>query len=189
MRIEAWADKNIYPATFGSSVRILNLLKNLTPYADVRVTCAQTRREDSAPTEEVGALKIRRVRPYHPAVFYYLERARLAPLFLAYSVFRRWPQTMLSETSGSADVWQIDSLSLTGLFDRAPAHALKVYSSQNVETEWFERVGAPLIAKPHWTRVLAEIERLPPFSSADHEYRDHARRGAHGLFQRSWAWR
>jgi glycosyltransferase involved in cell wall biosynthesis len=152
-------DNNIYPPTFGGSMRAFYLFRSLAREAEVSVICAVKRRDRAPQSERIEGIDLQRVKPYHPALFHYLERLRIAPLFLAHGVYGRWPGPLLPPESRSGDVWQIDSIALTSLFEHAPSGALKVYSSQNVEAEWFERVGAPLMARRRWGRRLESIER------------------------------
>lgn len=158
MRVQGWVDNNIFPPTFGGTVRSFYLYQNLARGAEVRVTCAVPRRDTAPGRERVDGIDLVRVKPYHPALFHYLEQLRLAPLFLAHGVYGRWPGKLLHGCDDGADIWQVDSIALTSLFDHAPSRALKVYSSQNVEAEWFQRVGSPLLARRHWGRRLEAIE-------------------------------
>ncbi|MEO6463529.1 MAG: glycosyltransferase, partial [Candidatus Eisenbacteria bacterium] len=72
--------------------------------------------------------------------------------------YRRWPGLFDRAGDAGADVFQVDSLPLSPLLRHAPAGALRVYGSQNVEMEWLERVGSAVARRPRWARWLARLE-------------------------------
>jgi glycosyltransferase involved in cell wall biosynthesis len=156
--VQGWVDNDVHPPTFGLSVRVFHLYRALARHRPVRVTCAVKRRDRGPARERAEGVELRRVKPYHPALFHYLERLRLAPLFLAHDAYRLWPARLTASADPEAQVWQFDSLALCSLYDRAPGGVLRVYASQNVEAEWFERVGPRLVARRRWGRVLERIE-------------------------------
>lgn len=157
--VHGWVDNDIHPATFGLTVRVSHLYRGLARRRPVSVTCAVPRRNRRAARETVDGVRLQRIKPYHPAAFHYLERLGLAPLFLAHDAYRRWPDRLLRTAEPDASIWQFDSLSLCGLADFAPGSVRTVYASQNVEAEWFDRVGPRLIARAHWAGKLEAIER------------------------------
>lgn len=157
--VHGWVDNDIQPATFGLTVRVSHLYRGLARRRPVSVTCAVPRRNRRAADETVDGVRLRRVKPYHPAAFHYLEQLRLAPLFLAHDAYRAWPARLLRTADPEAAIWQFDSLSLCGLADFAPGSVRTVYASQNVEAEWFEHVGPKLVARARWADKLEAIER------------------------------
>lgn len=156
--VQGWVDNDVHPATFGLAVRVLHLYRALARRRPVHLTCAVKRRDRGPAHERVDGVALARVKPYHPAFFYYLERLRLAPLFLAHAGYRRWPRRLVATADRDAAIWQFDSLPLCALYAHAPAGVRRVYASQNVEAEWFERVGPPLFARRRWAHLLERIE-------------------------------
>jgi glycosyltransferase involved in cell wall biosynthesis len=159
VRIQALVNQNVYPPVTGGTQRVLSLCRAMARSATVRIACAVNSRERAPRRESAGGVEIARVKTYHPTLLYYLQRARLLPDVLDHAVYRVLPRPLAFALDRAADVWQVDSLSLTAFFDHAPRSALKVYSSQNVEADWFERVGPPLVARRHWVGRVAELER------------------------------
>ena len=157
--VHGWVDNDIHPATFGLTVRVSHMYRGLARRRPVSVTCAVPRRNRRAPRETVDGVRLTRIKPYHPAAFHYLEQLRLAPLFLAHDAYRLWPKRLLETADPAASIWQFDSLSLCGLADFAPDAVRTVYASQNVETEWFDRVGPRLVGRAHWAEKLHAIEK------------------------------
>jgi glycosyltransferase involved in cell wall biosynthesis len=159
VRIQVLTGNNVYPPTFGGPQRVFHLSRALARGALVRVCCAIKSRERVLRRERVGELDIVRVKTYHPTVFHHLQRARLVPDYLDHALYRLLPEPLLGAADRAADIWHVEGLGLTGLFAHAPRGALKVYGSQNVEAEWFERVGPALLARGYWERRVAALER------------------------------
>jgi len=147
------------PPSFGGSARVFHLCRALARCAETRVACVVGARSRAARREQVEGFDLTRVKPYHPMLTYYLERARLLPDFLSHAGYRRWPRPLLDALDPGADVWLVDHPVLESYQARAPRGALRVYAAHNVEAEWFERVGPPLPARRHWERRLADLER------------------------------
>jgi len=159
MRIQILVSNDVYPPTLGLSARVFSLATALAGSATVRLTCAVPSRDRAPAREQVGEVDIRRVRTYHPTFLYYLQRARLVSDYLTAEIYRVYPGPLARAWDAAADVWQVESLNLTTTFDRAPSGALRVYASQNVEAEWFERVGPPLVGRRRWVKRIEELER------------------------------
>ncbi|MGH7725987.1 MAG: glycosyltransferase [Candidatus Eiseniibacteriota bacterium] len=162
MRIQGIVDNNVWPAMMGHTVRVWNLYKGLAQRKDVahvRVIAALKSRERAVRKEARDGVEIVRLKPWHPSVSAWLERAGLAPHFMAAEGYRRFPGTFVRAWDARADVLEVDSLLLTPLLEHAPAGALRVYGSQNVEIEWFERVGPRLAQRERWAARLAALER------------------------------
>lgn len=159
MRIQVLVSNDVYPPTFGLPLRVFSIARALARIATVRVTCAVGSRDRAPASERIDGVDIRRVRTYHPTLFYYLQQARLVSDYMTAEVYRVFPGPLARAWDAQADVWQIESLNLTTLLERAPEGALRVYSSQNVEAEWFERVGPPLAGRRRWVRRIEELER------------------------------
>ncbi|MEO6463007.1 MAG: hypothetical protein ABIP29_08010, partial [Candidatus Eisenbacteria bacterium] len=145
MRIQGVVDNNVWPPRMGHTVRVWHLYRELArlPGVDaVGVIVALKSRERAVALESREGVTIARIRPGHPSLFAWLERLGVAPLSLSAEGYRRWPGLFDRAGDAQADVFQVDSLPLSPLLRHAPAGALRVYGSQNVEMEWLERVGS-----------------------------------------------
>ncbi len=162
MRIQGAVDNNVWPPRMGVTVRVWNLYKGLARQEGVTAVSvvAALKSRERAPAEEVkDGVRIRRVKPWHPTAFAWLERLGLAPLSLAAEGHRLLPGLVTRAFDPEADVVEVDSLNLTPLLARAPRGALKVYGAQNVEAEWAERVGSRVGRGARWRRHLEGLER------------------------------
>jgi len=159
MKVQVAVSNDVYPPTFGLSSRVWGLARAMSRSCEVRLTCAVGSSSLALAREIADGVEIRRVRTGHPTVFYYLQKLGLLSDYVTADVYRAWPGPLGRQLDREADVWQIESLNLTPLLERAPAGALRVYASQNVEAEWFERVGPRVINKSRWTKRIEDLER------------------------------
>jgi glycosyltransferase involved in cell wall biosynthesis len=162
MRIQGVVDNNVYPPLMGHTARVWNLYKGLAQRPGVRavhVVSAIKSREEAEPYEERDGVSIARVKTWHPTLFAWLEKAELAPQFLAAEGHRRFARPFTRVWDRRADVFEVDSVLLTPLLARAPREALRVYGSQNVEVEMYERSGAPVRNRAWWLRKLEALEK------------------------------
>ena len=159
MRIQVAVSNDVYPPTFGLSSRVWGLARAMARTEQVRLTCAVGSRSRAPARQHADGVDIRRVRTGHPTLFYYLQKLKLLSDYVTADVYRAWPGSLGRQLDRDADVWQIESLNLTPLLERAPAKALKVYASQNVEAEWFARVGPKVFGRGKWTKRVEELER------------------------------
>jgi glycosyltransferase involved in cell wall biosynthesis len=159
MKIQVAVSNDVHPPTFGLSSRVWGLARAMARSEEVRLTCAVGSSSRAAAREPVGGVDIRRVRTGHPTLFYYLQKLRLLSDYVTADVYRAWPGALARQLDREADVWQIESLNLTPLLERAPSRALKVYASSNVEAEWFERVGPKVFGRRRWARRIEDLER------------------------------
>jgi glycosyltransferase involved in cell wall biosynthesis len=162
VRITGVVDNNVWPPRLGVTVRTWNLYRGLARQAGVdRVTVvsALKSRERAPRAETREGVRIVRVKPWHPTLFAWLERAGLAPLSLAAVGHRLAPGLVTHAFDAEADVLEVDSLNLTPLLAHAPRGALKVYGAQNVEAEWAAQVGGPVASRPRWVRQVEDLER------------------------------
>jgi glycosyltransferase involved in cell wall biosynthesis len=159
LKIQVAVSNDVYPPTFGLSSRVWGLSRAMARSEEVRLTCAVGSSNQAAAREHVDGVDIRRVRPGHPTLFYYLQKLKLLSDYVTADVYRAWPGPLGRQLDREADVWQVESLNLTPLLERAPARALKVYASQNVEAEWFERVGPKVFGRGRWTRRIEDLEK------------------------------
>jgi glycosyltransferase involved in cell wall biosynthesis len=162
VRIQGAVDNNVWPPRMGVTVRVWNLYQGLTrrpEVAAVSIVAALKSRESAVEREEREGVTIVRVKPWHPTLFAWLERAGIAPLSLAAEGHRRLPGLVAHAFDPHADVLEVDSLNLTPLLASARPGVLRVYGAQNVEAEWFERVGSDVARKPGWAKRLTALER------------------------------
>ena len=157
MLIHGATDNDIYPPLFGASQRAFGLYRGLARRHQVRVLCVVPNR-NRAPREETAAqVQLIRRKAWYTSAAWRLERARLAPLFLAAHGHRARAQRWLSELPGPADV-RIADLSLAGLLEVARA-PLSVLHAHNVEADHFRDAGPRVIARGFWAGRLAALER------------------------------
>lgn len=162
MRIQGAVDNNVWPPRMGVTVRVWNLYQGLTrrpEVTSVSIVSTLKSREHGERREEREGVTIVRVKPWHPTLFAWLERAGIAPLSLVAEGHRRLPGLVARKFDPEADVLEVDSLNLTPLLRVARKGTLKVYGAQNVEAEWSERVGSEVAQKPGWTKRLEALER------------------------------
>jgi glycosyltransferase involved in cell wall biosynthesis len=156
MLIHGATDNDIYPPLFGASQRSFGLYRGLARRHEVVVLCVVPNR-NRAPLEQraQGVTLIRR-RAWYTSLAWRLERARLAPLFLA-AHGHAWRAGRLRHAlPASADVCMAD-LHLAGLLARRPAR-LRVLDCQNVESDHFRTAGPSLAARGFWAARLRAIE-------------------------------
>jgi glycosyltransferase involved in cell wall biosynthesis len=162
MRVQGAVDNNVWPPRMGVTVRVWNLYQGLTRRPEVTavsIVSALKSRERAPRREEREGVTIVRVKPWHPTLFAWLERAGIAPLSLVAEGHRRLPGLVARSFDAEADVLEVDSLNLTPLLAAARPGTLRVYGAQNVEAEWFERVGAAVTRRPGWAKKLEALER------------------------------
>ena len=163
MRIQGVVDNNVWPPRMGVTARVWNLYRGLAfrrPEVEAVTVVSTLKSRERAPKhEEREGVTIVRIKPWHPTLFAWLERAGVAPLSLVAEGHRRLPGMITHAFDPAADVLEVDSLNLTPLLAHARPGALKVYGAQNVEAEWFERVGSGVSRRAGWVKRLAALER------------------------------
>lgn len=155
-------DNNVWPPRMGVTVRVWNLYQGLTRRPEitgVSIVSALKSRERAPGREEREGVTIVRVKPWHPTLFAWLERAGIAPLSLVAEGHRRLPGLVARAFDPEADVLEVDSLNLTPLLQAARPGTLRVYGAQNVEAEWSERVGSNVAKQAGWARKLEALEQ------------------------------
>jgi len=153
-----WAcDNDIHPPLFGSTQRIFGLARGLATRAEVRALCVVPNRSRGAREERAAGVDLRRVRSWHTSAAWWLERARLRPLFTAEAGHRARASRYRTVLGGEPDVLVCD-LALTGLFGGARG-ALRVYHAQNVEAACWPVTAPPVLARGRWAARLTAFER------------------------------
>jgi glycosyltransferase involved in cell wall biosynthesis len=156
MLIHGATDVDMHPPVFGGAQRCFGLYRGLARAHEVRVLCVVPNRSRGAREERVDGVGIVRRRAWFTAVAWRLERARLAPLFLAERGHRATAGAALRDLPGVPDVLMTD-LHLGGLRERSSAR-LKVHHAHNVEADHFRSAGPPLLARGYWAGRLEAME-------------------------------
>ncbi len=157
MRIHWACDNDIHPPLFGATQRLFGLARGLATRARVRALCVVPNRSRGAREEKVAGVELCRVKSWHTSAAWWLERARLAPLFTAEAGHRARAGAYRKALGEGADVLLCD-LALTGLF-RGARGALRVYHAHNVEAERWRSTAPRVWWRTYWGARLAEIER------------------------------
>jgi hypothetical protein len=156
MLIHAATDNDIHPPTFGASQRTFGLLRGLARRHEVEALCLVPNRSTAPPAELAAGVRILRRRAWYTSLAWRLERARLAPMFLAAAGHTAAAGSLARAFTRPAEALLAD-LHLTGLFgtDRAP---LRVYTAHNVELDHFRMTRADVAGPAFWTARLRALE-------------------------------
>jgi hypothetical protein len=153
-----WAcDNDIHPPLFGATQRLFGLARGLARRARVRALCVVPNRSSGAREERIAGVEIRRVKSWHTSAAWWLERARVAPLFTAEAGHRARARRYRSVLGEPADAMLCD-LALTGMFAGAGA-ALRVYHAHNVEAVRWRSSAPPVWRREQWGERLSRLER------------------------------
>jgi glycosyltransferase involved in cell wall biosynthesis len=147
MLIHAATDNDIHPPTFGGPQRTFGLLRGLARAHDVRALCVVPNRCTGSPEERVDGVTIVRRKAWYTSAVWRLERAGLAPMFLAADAHALGAAAFARALGGPADVLLAD-LNLASLL-AAHGAGYKVHTSHNVEYDLFRTAGAK-VAAPRW---------------------------------------
>jgi len=153
-----WAcDNDIHPPLFGATQRLFGLARGMAQRAQVRALCAVPNRSGGAREERVAGVEILRVKSWHTSVAWWLERARVAPLFTAEAGHRARAGHYRALLGAPPDLLLCD-LPLAGMFTGA-GRALRVYHAHNVEAQRWQSTAPRVWRGGHWGARLAELER------------------------------
>lgn len=156
MLIHAAVDNDLYPPLFGGTQRSFGLYRGLARRHAVRVLCVvPNRAAPAAETVAEGVALVRR-KAWYTSAAWRLERAGLAPLFLAAYGHRARVGRLLESLPGHPDVLAAD-LNLAGLLGAADAR-LRVYTSHNVEYDYFRHIKSRVVAAGFWAERLRRLE-------------------------------
>jgi glycosyltransferase involved in cell wall biosynthesis len=156
MLIHGAADNDLHPPRIGGTQRTFGLYRGLARRHDVRVLCMVENRNRSPRDERVHGVTLARRRAWYTSAAWRLERARLAPLWLAALGHRARAARLAAALPGEPDVRAAD-FNLAGLL-AAPGGALRVYLSQNVEYDFFLASAPRLAARGWWARRVRAFE-------------------------------
>jgi glycosyltransferase involved in cell wall biosynthesis len=162
--IHGATDNDIHPPRFGGTQRSFGLFRGLARRHDVRVLCVVPNRTRKPPEEKIDGVALIRRRAWYTSAAWRLERAGLAPLFLATLGHRARAREWRAALPGDADVCMSD-LWVAGVLDQAPAR-LRVLHAHNVEYDRFRGAGPALVARGFWAARLRAIEQQAARSAA-----------------------
>lgn len=159
MTIHAAFDNDIHPARFGGAQRSFGLSRGMARRAQVRVLCVVPNRSTAPAHQRVAGVDLVRVKAWHTSVAWRLERAGLAPLFMAAAGHDARCESYARALGEGADVLAAD-LNLAGLLrmKRPRAARLHVHTSQNVEYDRFRANAPRVLARGAWARQLRALE-------------------------------
>lgn len=157
MLIHAATDNDIHPPLFGGPQRSFGLYRGLARRHRVEALCVVPNRTQGPAESVADGVRMHRRKAWYTSAVWRMERARLAPMFLAETVHTARARTLARTFEQPADALLAD-LSLTGLFAADPA-PLRVYTSHNVELDHFTTSRAASFAAPtYWTNRLRRLE-------------------------------
>jgi glycosyltransferase involved in cell wall biosynthesis len=156
MLIHGMTDNDIHPPLFGAAQRAFGLYRGLARRHQVRVLCVVPNRNRAPREENAAGVQLLRRKAWYTGVTWRLERARVAPLFLAAYGHRARARRLLAALPGAADV-RIADLHLAGLLEVARA-PLTVLHAHNVEADHFREAGPELLARGFWAERLRALE-------------------------------
>ncbi len=156
MLIHAAADDDIHPPRSGGTQRTFGLARGLARRHRVRVLCVVPNRSRAAAESVADGVAIVRRRAWHTSLAWRLDRMGLAPMFLAAAGHTANAARYAASLGGDPDVLSCD-LHLAGLLRRSRAR-LRVYASQNVESDRFLASTSRLFARSAWAARLRALE-------------------------------
>lgn len=156
MLIHAATDNDIHPPLFGGTQRAFGLYRGLARHHEVSALCVVPNRAVAAADERVAGVRLLRRKAWYTSAAWRLERARLAPMFVAAYGHALAARSLARTFPGPADALLAD-LHLTSLFEADPA-PLRVYTSHNVEVDHFRMTRAEVAAPAFWAGRLRALE-------------------------------
>ena len=156
MNVLLAVDDDIHPPRTGGTQRSFGLARGLARAHRVQALCVVPNRSRGPARETVDGVRIVRTRAWQTSVLWRLDRAGVAPMFLARGVHdaRLARTTRLIE--GVPEVRMAD-LHLAGLL-RPGTAALRVHHSHNVEYDRFRTARGPMCARATWAERLRALE-------------------------------
>jgi glycosyltransferase involved in cell wall biosynthesis len=154
--IHGATDNDIYPPLFGASQRSFGLFRGLARRHEVAVLCVVPNRTAAPGEQRVASVTLIRRRAWYTSLAWRLQRAGLAPLFLAAHGHALGAAGLRRALPGEADACMAD-LHLAGLLGRRPAR-LRVLHAHNVEYDHFRFAGPSVAARGFWAARLRAME-------------------------------
>ena len=156
MLIHAAVDNDLHPPRFGGTQRSFGLYRGLARRHAVRVLCLVPNRAAGAGEVVAAGVTLVRRKAWYTSATWRLEQAGLAPSFLAAYRHRAHARRFLASLPGRPDVLAAD-LNLAGVLERGDAR-LRVYTSHNVEYDYFRLVKSRVLAAGFWAERMRRLE-------------------------------
>jgi hypothetical protein len=154
--VHGFAGNDLSPPDTGASQRLFGLYRGLARRHTTQVLAIVPNRHPGPRTETVAGVRLTRRKAWYTALAWRLERAGLAPMFLAAHAHGAASPGLLRTLEGRPDVVMAD-LALTGVLSHA-RDALAVYHAHNVELDHFLTAGPRVAGRRGWARDLRAIE-------------------------------
>jgi glycosyltransferase involved in cell wall biosynthesis len=147
--VHGFAGHDLTPPDTGASQRLWGLYRGLARRHTTEVLSIVPNRHPGPRTETVAGVRLTRRKAWYTSLAWRLERAGVAPMFVATHAHDTMASRLTRLLDGRPDVVMAD-LALTGvLFHAGPA--LTVYHAHNVELDHFTSAG-PRVANRRWWR-------------------------------------
>ena len=156
MIVHGFASTDLAPPDTGASQRLFGLYRGLARHHATEVLAMVPNRHPGPRTETVAGVRLTRRKAWYTALAWRLERAGLAPMFVAAHAHDTMASALLRALDGRPDVVMAD-LALTGVLSRARV-ALTVYHAHNVELDHFASAGPRVAGRGWWARDLRALE-------------------------------
>ena len=148
MLIHGAVDNDLYPPKLGSTQRNFGLYRGLARRHQVVVLCVVPNRNRAEREQRIDGVTLLRRRAWYTGVAWRLERMHLAPMMAAGYGHALRARSLRGALPGAPDVFAAD-FNLTPLIQGSRA-GLKVYLSQNVELDYFEKAGERVWMSRAW---------------------------------------
>jgi hypothetical protein len=154
--VHGFAGNDLSPPDTGASQRLFGLYRGLARRHTTQVLSMVPNRHPGPRTETVAGIRLTRRKAWYTALAWRLERAGLAPMFLAAHAHGARTADLLRALEGRPDVVMAD-LALTGVLSHT-RDALAVYHAHNVELDHFLSAGPRVAGRRVWAGDLRAIE-------------------------------
>lgn len=157
MLIHVAVDNDLQPARFGGAQRDFGLARGLARHHRVRALCVVPNRTTAPASQTVDGVELVRVKEWTTSLAWRLDRWRVAPFFTVAGAHRRSAARYAAALGGTPDVLAT-GLGLSGLLGSGAAR-LRVYASQNVESDRFWPEATRFPSPARWRARLHSLER------------------------------
>jgi glycosyltransferase involved in cell wall biosynthesis len=154
--VHGFAGNDLAPPDTGASQRLFGLYRGLARRHATEVLAMVPNRHPGPSTETVAGVRLTRRKAWYTALAWRLERAGLAPMFVATHAHDTMASGLLRALGGRPDVVMAD-LALTGVLSHVRG-ALTVYHAHNVELDHFATAGPRVAGRRWWSRDLRALE-------------------------------
>ncbi|MFN0150790.1 MAG: glycosyltransferase family 4 protein [bacterium] len=160
MKILGITDQPIDPPASGGGERVRALYERLAKRHSVEILNLVGVREVKGVRTVANGLRLRKVAAYQRTIAFHLEKRRFAPAFMAHYLHAALAPLYASLLRrGGWDVIAADGIALGPILRSAPRDTPLVYSSHNVDSEYFAAEIDRFPLRGAITRSLRAIER------------------------------